>query len=36
MIDGKYISTHSSTTEKKNTLEHIGKKLGIGLRVEII
>jgi len=35
-MDGKYICTHSSTKEKKETLELIGKKLGTPLKVEII
>jgi len=35
-IDGKYICVHSSTNEKKKTLETIGSRLGVGLKVEII
>jgi hypothetical protein len=35
-IEGKYICTHSSTKEKKETLELIGKKLETPLRVQII
>lgn len=36
LIDGKYILTHSSTQEKKETLEKIAKKLGVNLKVEIV
>jgi len=35
-IDGKYVCVHSSTEEKKEMLETIAKRLGIGLKVEII
>ena len=35
-VDGKYICTHSSTKEKKETLEEVAKKLGVKLKVEII
>jgi len=33
---GYWIITHSSTKEKKETLEKISKELGLGLKVEII
>ena len=35
-IDGKYVCVHSSTTEKKKTLEKIANQLGVGLKVDII
>jgi hypothetical protein len=35
-IDGKYICVHSSTNRKKEILETIASRLGIGLKVEII
>lgn len=35
-LDGKYVCTHSSTPEKKQTLERVAKKLGLSLRVEIV
>lgn len=35
-IDGRYICTHSSTQKKKETLERVGKKLGVALKVEVI
>lgn len=35
-VDGKWVCTHSSTPEKKETLERVAKKLGVGLRVEIV
>jgi len=35
-IDGKYVCTHSSTPEKKETLERIAKKLAVSLKVEIV
>ena len=35
-VDGQYVCTHSSAPEKKETLEHVAKKLGVGLRVEIV
>jgi hypothetical protein len=36
LIDGRYITVHSSTKEKKETLEDISKKLGVSLTVEIV
>lgn len=35
-IDGKYICTHSNTQKKKDTLEKIAKRHGIGVTVKII
>jgi hypothetical protein len=35
-IDGKYICTHSNTQKKKDTLDKIGKRLGVGITVKII
>jgi hypothetical protein len=35
-IDGKYVCVHSSTNRKKEILETIAGRLGIGLKVEII
>lgn len=35
-IDGKYICTHSNTQKKKDTLEKICKRLGVGITVKII
>lgn len=35
-IDGRYVCTHSSTPEKKATLEQIANKLRVGLRVESV
>jgi hypothetical protein len=35
-IDGKYICVHSSTNRKKEILETIAGRLGLGLKVEII
>lgn len=35
-LDGKYICVHSSTNEKKDTLELIAKKLGVSIEVEVI
>jgi hypothetical protein len=35
-IDGQYVCTHSSTPEKKETLERVAKKLGVSLKVEIV
>ncbi len=35
-IDGKYVCIHSSTAEKKEILERVAKKLGVGLKVEIL
>jgi hypothetical protein len=35
-IDGRYICVHSSTKEKKETLETIARRLGVGLKVEVI
>jgi hypothetical protein len=35
-VDGKYVCTHSSTPEKKETLERVAKRLGVSLKVEIM
>ena len=35
-IDGKYICVHSSTNRKKEILETIASRLGVGLKTEII
>jgi hypothetical protein len=35
-IDGKYVCVHSSTNRKKEILETLASRLGLGLKVEII
>jgi len=35
-IDGKFICVHSSTEEKKEMLEKIAERLGVGFKVEIV
>ena len=35
-IDGKYVCVHSSTNRKKEILETIANRLGVGLKVEVI
>ena len=35
-IDGKYVCVHSSTNRKKEILETIASRLGVGLKTEII
>lgn len=36
LIDGKYVITHSSTSEKRDRLMEISETLGLGLLVEIV
>jgi hypothetical protein len=35
-IDGKYVCVHSSTRSKKDILDKIANRLGVGLKVEMI
>ena len=35
-LDGRYVCVHSSTPEKKETLERVAKRLGVGLNVEVV
>ena len=35
-VDGRYVVTHSSTEEKKETLEDLARRVGVSYKVEII
>jgi hypothetical protein len=35
-VEGKYVITHSSTSEKADTLKDISKRLGLGMTVSIV